>query len=85
MVAVLPVPAAQTRVYTRVDLVTPNDGADLPRLAEALFIGVGGTLRFDNAEGVTINTTVPAGIFPCRAGRVHNTGTAATFILALVG
>lgn len=85
MTAVLPVPSSQTRVYNKVDLVTPADGADLPRLAEALWIGVGGTLSFDNGEGTTLATTVPAGLFPCRVGRVRATGTAATGILALIG
>lgn len=85
MTAVITTPASQTRVYRKVDLVTPNDGADLPRVAEALFIGAGGTLNFDNAEGVTIATTVPAGLFPVTCTRVRATGTAATFILALVG
>ena len=72
--------------------VTPNDTTDLPTgLAYGLYVGVGGTLKVDCAEGLasggsggrtTFATTVPAGFFPFKVIRVYATGTAATGIVA---
>lgn len=65
--------------------VTPADGTDLPNgRCDALWIGVGGTISFNNA-GATVATTVPAGIFGVNITRVLATGTSATGILALYG
>lgn len=72
--------------------VTPSDSTDLAELAYGLWIGVGGTLKVDCAEGLasggatagrtTFATTVPAGWFPFKVIRVYATGTAATGIVA---
>ncbi len=66
--------------------VTPSDGADLPNVAKALWIGGAGNvsvIAVDDGEAVTI-TGVPAGaILPIRAKRVRATGTTATNIVNL--
>lgn len=60
--------------------VTPNDGADLPVEATALFIAVAGTLSVVNNEGTTLTTTgsLTAGtVVPFRVKRVRSSGTSA--------
>jgi hypothetical protein len=65
--------------------VTPNDNADLPVWASALYVGVGGTLRVDTVGGQTdVPVVAPDGIIlPFGVRRVRATGTTATSILAL--
>ena len=65
--------------------VTPSDEADLPVLPRALFVGSGGTLAVDLADGGSVTFEgVPAGtLLPLRAGRVRQSGTTASAILAL--
>lgn len=64
--------------------VAPNDAADIVsgKTALGLYIGVGGTLRYNDAAGNTINTIVSPGPFPFQVKRVHDTGTDATNIVA---
>jgi hypothetical protein len=65
--------------------VTPNNGADLPTSARALYIGTAGDVKVDMVSGTTLTfTAVPAGvILPVRARRVYATGTTATNIVAI--
>ena len=67
--------------------VTPNDSADLARVAtRALYIGGGdGTLSVVMSSGNTVAFTgIGAGtILPIRVDRVRATGTGATDIVAL--
>lgn len=67
--------------------VTPNDGADLPKIAtRALWIGAGdGTLSVVMSGGTTVAFAgVAAGtLLPIRVDRVRATGTGATGIVAL--
>jgi hypothetical protein len=68
-------------------VITPADGTDIanPGNVRALYIGGGGNLNVDMADGTTVLfSNVPAGsIIPIRVKRVRNTSTTATLILAL--
>lgn len=67
--------------------VSPNDGADLPRVAtRALYIGGGdGTLSVVMSGGGTVAFAglATGQIYPFRVDRVNATGTGATNIVAL--
>lgn len=66
--------------------VTPNDSADLPIAARALYIGVGGNVSVDMVGGQesVVFANVPGGtVLPVRVKRVNSTGTTATTMLAL--
>lgn len=69
--------------------VTPDDNADLPDVAGALWIGAagGGALKVDTSRGWTLTFTgVAAGLFTAvRVRRVYSTGTTVTGIIALTG
>lgn len=70
--------------FTDIQAVVPADGADLPGgVCRALLISVGGTLKVNNAQGVTRAVTVPAGKIDLQVQRVWASGTAATGISAL--
>jgi hypothetical protein len=63
--------------------VTPNDGKDLPFVANLFWIGVAGDVAVANKRGVgVVFPAVPAGFWLCRAKRVMATGTTATGIVA---
>jgi len=66
--------------------VTPSDTLDLQETARALYIGAGGDLSVAMATGETVLLkAVPQGaILPVRAIRVHQSGTTASAIVALV-
>lgn len=70
--------------------VTTSDSVRLQSLAEALWIGVAGTISFipndpclPPGSAAAISTNVPSGLFPVQVWRVNATGTSATGILAL--
>ena len=64
--------------------ITPNDGADLPILTRAVFVGGGGSLVVLDRHGVTATFQVGSGaLLPLRVARVMATGTTATGIVAL--
>lgn len=65
--------------------VTPSDGADLPQVARALYVGQGGDLRLRLASGDEVTlAAVPGGaLLPLRARRVLAAGTTAASIVAL--
>ena len=65
--------------------VTPSDSTDLTYLARALYIGSGGNLVIDVADGATVTfTNVMSGsILPVRVKRVRATSTTASNIVAL--
>lgn len=66
------------------EAVTPNDATDLATTSRALYIGAEGDLRLTMAGGNTVTfASVPMGILPVRAARVHATGTTAANIVAL--
>lgn len=65
--------------------VTPNNGADLPVTAVALYVETGGTVVFDSVAGMTRTVQVADfAILPVGTRRVRATGTTATGIHALV-
>jgi hypothetical protein len=64
--------------------VSPNDSTDLELRARALMVAAGGTLRVTRPDGRVENLTVPSGLLPIAAVRVHLTGTTATGITGLV-
>ena len=65
--------------------VTPNDGADLPVIALALYVETGGTLAIDTVTGGTRNVEVADfTILPVGVRRVRATGTTAQNIHAMV-
>ena len=65
--------------------VVPSDGADLPQVTRALYVGQGGTLAVQLASGAQVALSgVPGGaLLPLRARRVRATGTTASGIVAL--
>jgi len=69
----------------RAAAVTPNDGADLPQVAKALYLGGGGDLAIVPADGtgaVVLKDHAP-GYVPVQVRRVLATGTTATDLVAL--
>ena len=71
----------------RLEALTPNDGADLGRVAKALFIGAPGDLKITPAgasdgEAVTLKDH-PAGYVPVQVRRLHASGTTAGHIVGL--
>ncbi len=82
--AFTPSPSAPAR---RLETVTPSDGADLPSLAKALFVGAAGDLRVvpvasPDGEAVTLKNH-PVGYVAVQTRRVFATGTTAAHIVAL--
>ena len=67
--------------------MTPDDGADLPVYAKALYLGVAGSVRVltvDAADGeAVVFANHPAGYLPVQVRRVLATGTTAGQIVAL--
>ena len=67
--------------------VKPDDGADLPVYAKALYLGVAGSVRVltvDAADGeAVVFANHPAGYLPVQVRRVLATGTSAGQIVAL--
>lgn len=65
--------------------VTPADGADLARFADALWVGGAGNINVDFVSGTTILLSgVAAGtLLRMRVKRVRATSTTATLIKAL--
>lgn len=64
--------------------ITPSDSADLPFLARAIWVGVGGTLVVQMSEGnPQTYLNVPEGRFEGDIIRVHATGTTATNLIGL--
>lgn len=65
--------------------VTPNDGADLPDVAIALYVETGGTLSIVTVAGQQRTIELPDfAILPVGIRRVAATGTTASGIHALV-
>lgn len=63
--------------------VTPHDTN--VQAADALYVGVAGTVRCKDLDGTTANYTVPAGgQIPCRVTIVMSAGTTATNIVGLL-
>jgi hypothetical protein len=63
--------------------VTPSDATVIP-VTRGLYIGVTGNVTVRTAKGETVLfTAVPVGVLPVCVDQVHNTGTAATNIVAL--
>lgn len=66
-------------------VVAPNDDDDLPHISRALYVGQGGALAVEMADGDTvIFEAVPTGaLLPIRAAKVRASGTTAASILSL--
>lgn len=68
-------------------VVTPDNDADLPEYAKALYIGVAGDITVVPMEATDDNGVLfkdhPAGYMPVMVRRVLATGTTATNIVAL--
>lgn len=63
--------------------VSPDDGADLPMVSRALYLGTAGDLRVTLRRGSTVTfPAMGAGWHPIRVRRVHASGTTAGGILA---
>lgn len=64
--------------------VTPDDDAALDPKPKYLYVGTGGDLILEGADGVELpHRNVPSGSYvPFRAAKVLETGTTATDILA---
>ncbi|MFN4211116.1 MAG: hypothetical protein ACK4G5_11140 [Devosia sp.] len=66
--------------------VTPSDGADLPDVTRAIYVGGSGAVAATLASSAEITLAgIAAGtILPLRIRRIKATGTTATFILGLL-
>jgi hypothetical protein len=69
--------------YANAASVTPNDAADLPNVALAIYVGGTGNLNVDMYNGVTVVFSgVPAGTtLPIKVKRVRAASTTATLIV----
>lgn len=67
--------------------ITPNDGADLPEVVRALYVGGAGDISviLVGDSSAVVLVAVPVGsLLPIRVKRVRATGTTATSIIGLV-
>lgn len=66
--------------------VSPSDGADLPDVTRAIYVGGSGAVAATLASGAEITLAgIAAGtVLPLRIRRIKATGTTATFILGLL-
>lgn len=64
--------------------VTPNDGTDLTYPCRAVYVGVGGHVKYTAIDGGTVTLkNLAAGVWhPIAAKRIWTTGTTATDIVA---
>lgn len=70
---------------TDIQPITPNDFADLPFVAIALYVETGGAISFMTAAGQQRQVELPDfAILPVGVRRVEATGTTASGIHALV-
>ena len=65
--------------------IVPSDSTDLPHVSRAIYVGQGGDLTVEMADGdVTTFEAVPGGsVLPIRVKRVRNTATTANAIISL--
>ena len=65
--------------------IVPSDSTDLPHVSRAIYVGQGGDLAVEMADGdVTPFEAVPGGsVLPIRVKRVRNTATTANAIISL--
>jgi hypothetical protein len=66
--------------------IVPNDGADLPTVARAVYVGQGGdvvAILKGDAASVTFKNAAAGSILPVAARRVLATGTTAAHLVAL--
>lgn len=63
----------------------PSDTTALPHVSRALFIGQGGDLSVEMADGdiVTFEGVPGGSLLPVRVGRINSTGTTASSIICL--
>ncbi len=66
--------------------ITPNDGADLPEVTRAIYVGGSGALSLVLSSGAEVVVSgVPGGtMLPIRVRRLKATSTTATLIVGLV-
>lgn len=78
--------SGQSAPATDAAAIVPDDGANLPRPARAIYVGGDGTLRVQMISGAVVDlATVTGGtIYPLRVRRVMATGTSAGGLVALL-
>lgn len=66
-------------------VITPNDSTDLSHRTRALFVGYGGHLSVEMADGTTVTfyNVQNGSILPIQIDVVNSTGTTASGILGL--
>lgn len=70
--------------YDEAAAIVPADGADLPALTRAIYVGVAGDVKVDmETTGTVTFKALPVGIQRLRVKRVYATGTTATNLVAL--
>lgn len=77
----------KTQSVTKAFNVTPNDSVDLPRDANAIYIGGVGTIRIlhvNDTSPTDYPVTIAGMIYPWTARRIYSTGTTAQDIRAQI-
>lgn len=67
------------------NMIVPSDGADLPHVTRAVYVGTSGQIQAELVSGATVSfASVPAGtMLPLRLRKILSTGTTATNLVAL--
>ena len=65
--------------------ITPNDGADLPSVTRAIYVGSGGDVAVTMKSGASVTFTglLAGTILPVRVSAVAATGTSASNLIGL--
>ena len=66
--------------------ITPDDGADLPKVTRGLMVATAGdvAVKFKSGDTLTLPGLTPGVVYPLRVARVMATGTTATGLKGLV-
>ena len=72
-------------IYGKSFNITPNDGADLPKPIQGLYVGVAGIVYYIGMDGATIILTgaLAGTTYPFAMRRVLASGTTATNLVGL--
>jgi hypothetical protein len=78
---------AQVRAFQYAEAITPSDGANLPHVTKAIYVGTataGQTIKVDLQQSgtITLNNVVQGTFLGIAAKKVYATGTTATNLIS---